>query len=162
MLAWAARVNDPPELRGVAIEGLRRMARSDSSSGRTAAVEALLGLAADTGARDAPLAALASLPDDVVEVIAGALTADRVAVRLAAVEALARIRHPRASHALTRALEDPAAAVRASAVAAFGRLGTPAARALVENMQETDPDEGVRRRAATVCARHGWAKDAPH
>jgi HEAT repeat protein len=161
VLAWAARVNDPRELRGVAIEGLRRMARGDSAAQRAAAVEALIGLAADGGDREAPLAALASLPDDAVEVIAAALKADRLSVRLGAVEALARMRHPRASNTLTQALADADAAVRASAVAAFGRLGTPAARPLVENMQDTDPDEGVRRRAATVCARHGWAKDAP-
>jgi HEAT repeat protein len=161
VLAWAARVNDSRELRDVAIEGLRRMARSESSAGRTAAVEALLGLAADAGERDGPLAALASLPDEGVDVIAAALTAERRAVRLVAVEALARLRHPRASDVLTHALEDADAGVRASAVAAFGRLGTPAARPLVENMQRTDPDEGVRHRAAACCARHGWMKDAP-
>jgi HEAT repeat protein len=161
VLAWAARIDEPRELRAVAIEGLRRIARTEAAAGSSAAVEALLGLAADAGFRDAPIGALATLPETAVDVIAAALSTERLHVRLAAVEALARMRHRRASDALARALDDDDAAVRASAVAAFGRLGTPAIGRVVAAMQDADPDEGVRRRAAAVCARHGWAKDVP-
>jgi len=160
VLSWAARIDEPRELRGVAIEGLRRLAHSDSAPGRSAAVEALLALGAESGLREAPLAALATLPDAAIDVMGAALGTERLHVRLAAVEALARMRHRRASDVLTRALADADPAVRSAAIAAFGRLGTPAAGGLVAALQE-DPDEGVRRRAAAVCARHGWTRDAP-
>ena len=156
VLAWAARVGDPPELRGVAIEGLRRLARASSAEVAAAAVETLLDLSVEREARDEALAALAMLPETAVDATAVALDSPRLNVRLAAVEALARMRHPRASAALAHGLDDPAAAVRSAVVGAFGRLGTRAVGPLVAAMQDNDPDDGVRRRAAAVCGRCGW------
>jgi len=63
-----------------------------------------------------------------------------------------------AQDALLTALEDGDADVRAAAVASFGLLGTPAARLPVVEISETDPDAMVRRKAALVCARHGWTR----
>ena len=109
---------------------------------------------------DAALAALASLPDDVVEVIGAALESRPAAAcgsRQSKRWHVCVIR--RASDALKHGLEDAEAVVRASAVAAFGRLGNVRRRALWSRTCRTDPDEGVRRRASAVCARHGWAKE---
>jgi HEAT repeat protein len=158
LLAWAARVGEPRELSGIAIDGLRRLAQGPAADSTTAAVEALLSLAAERPTREEALAALSTLPDTAVAPIADALATGRLNVRLAAVEALARLRHRRASDALAHALQDPVAAVRSAAVAAFGRLGTVGAGPMIASIQEHDPDEGVRRRAAAVCARHDWSQ----
>ena len=159
VLAWAARVDDPRELRSVAIEGLRRLAQASSAEVTEAAVEALLGLSAERDTRDDALAALASLPESAVEPAGAALTTGSLAVRLGAVEALARMRHPGASAALARGLDDPAAAVRSAVVGAFGRLGTRAVGSRVAAMRRHDQDDGVRRRAAAVCERYGWGAE---
>lgn len=159
VLSWAARVDDPRELRSVAIEGLRRLAQASSADVTAAAVEALLGLSAERETREDALAALASLPETAVEPAGALLTSGPVAVRLGAVEALARMRHPAASAALARGLDDPAAAVRSAVVGAFGRLGTRAVGTRVAAMRQHDQDDGVRRRAAAVCERYGWGAD---
>lgn len=154
--AWAARVDEPPELRDVAIEGLRRLGQASSAEVAGAAVTALLGLSAERDTRDGALAALASLPETAVESAGAVLTSGSLAVRLAAVEALARMRHPNASSALAQGLDDPSPAVRSAVVGAFGRLGTRTVGRRVAAMQHHDPDDGVRRRAAAVCERYGW------
>jgi HEAT repeat protein len=70
------------------------------------------------------------------------------------------MRKPEASEALTQALADPHPTVRAAAIGAFGRLGTPAVARTVAALQTADPDAGVRRRATLVCQRHGWNTSA--
>ena len=158
LLGWAALVAEPPELRSVAIEGLRRLAQSSSAETTVAAVTTLLALSAEQSAHDEALAALVTLPEASIDAVASVLSSGSPALRLAAVETLARKRHRRASEALARALDDPSPAIRSAAVAAFGRLGTPRAAGLVAAMQDGDPDEGVRRRAEAVCQRHGWQR----
>ena len=160
VLSWAARVDEPRELRSVAIEGLRRLAQASSAEVTAAAVEALLGLSAERETREEALAALASLPETAVEPAGALLTSGPVAVRLGAVEALARMRHPGASAALARGLDDPLAAVRSAVVGAFGRLGTRAVESRVAAMRQHDADDGVRRRAGAVCERYGWGTDS--
>ena len=81
-----------------------------------------------------------------------------VAKQLAAIEALARMRHPDASAALARGLDDPVAAVRSAAIGAFGRLGNRGVSARVAELRDLDPDDGVRRCAAAVCERYGWSR----
>ncbi|HVG71997.1 MAG TPA: HEAT repeat domain-containing protein [Vicinamibacterales bacterium] len=160
VLAWAARIDEPRELRRVAIEGLRRLAQASSADVNAAAVEALLGLSAERDTRDEALAALASLPETAVEPAGALLTSGPVSVRLGAVEALARMRHPSASAALARGLDDPVPAVRSAVVGAFGRLGTRAVGPRVAAMRQHDADDGVRRRAGAVCERYGWGTDS--
>ena len=159
VLSWAARVDEPRELRSVAIEGLRRLAQASSADVTATAVEALLGLSAERETREEALSALASLPETAVEPAGALLTSGPVAVRLGAVEALARMRHPGASAALARGLDDPLAAVRSAVVGAFGRLGTRAVGSRVAAMRQHDQDDGVRRRAAAVCERYGWGAE---
>jgi HEAT repeat protein len=156
VLGWAARVDEPRGLRAIAIEALRRQA--DGAGDRRPAAETLLALAVERDVREHALTALASLPASAVDTIAAGLTAERLPVRLAAVEALARMRHRRASEALAVALHDAAPAVRSAAVAAFGRLGTPSIGPVIAELEATDPDDAVRRRASGVCARHGWRR----
>jgi HEAT repeat protein len=156
VLAWAARVGEPAELRDVAVEGLRRLAQASATDVASSAVTELLALSVEHDTREGALAALAMLPETAVGATAAGLASPRLDVRLSAVEALARMRHPHASAALARGLDDPAAAVRSAAIGAFGRLGTRAVAPRIAAMSDTDPDDGVRLRASAVCGRYGW------
>ena len=88
--------------------------------------------------------------------VASGLSAARVSTRVATADALAAMRHPRASGELSRALRDEDPAVRAAAVTGFAKLGTPSVARVIAAMRHTDPDPDVRRRAELACARHGW------
>lgn len=156
LLAWAARLQDPPDLPRLAIASLHRIAATDNEAARRAAVAGLLGLASTSETRDAALRALATLPEDVVDQLRASLQAPRAATRLAVVETLARLRHPRASDALAPALYDEDAAIRRAAVAGFGRLGTRKVASAISVLSTSDPDPDVRRIAGVVCRRHHW------
>jgi HEAT repeat protein len=157
LLSWAARSDEFSSQSGEAVDSLRRIAASPANPvARRAAVTAMLDLAAQTSRHDEVIAALGRLPDDSVAAVASGLSASRPDLRIAAAEALAAMRHPKASSELSRALSDEDPSVRAAAVTAFGRLGTPSAGRVIAAMRHTDPDEGVRFRAAQACARHGW------
>jgi HEAT repeat protein len=157
MLAWAARVADTPSLAEEAINSLRQVGASTAHPvAERAAVDALRELAAEGTRRLEVIGALARLPEFAVPEIASGLSAVRVGVRVVTADALAAMRHPRASNELARALRDEDAAVRSAAVAGFAKLGTPAVGRTIAGMRHSDPDEGVRRRAALACARHGW------
>jgi HEAT repeat protein len=138
------------------VDSLARMAAADDDAARHAAVNALIKLAATAETRDAALRALARLPERVVPEFAETLQASRTKTKLTMVEALARMRHPRASEALRIALRDEDPAVRRAAVAAFGRLGTRAAAEDIGRLGTTDPDPRVRRLAEAMCRRHHW------
>jgi HEAT repeat protein len=157
LLTWAARSDEFSNQSGEAIDSLRRIAVSPHNAmARRAAIAALLDLAAQAPRRDEVIAALGQLPEDSVSAVASGLSASRPDLRIATAEALAAMRHPRASGELMRALSDEDASVRAAAVTAFGRLGTPGVSRIIAAMRHTDPDEGVRLRAARACDRHGW------
>ena len=125
-------------------------------SGQRAAVSALRDLAAEGTRRLEVIGALARLPELAVPELASGLSAGRVGIRVATADALAAMRHPRASNELARALRDENAAVRGAAIAGFAKLGTPAVGRAIAAMRQADPDEDVRRRAELACARHGW------
>jgi HEAT repeat protein len=156
MLAWAARTTDSPALAGAAIDALRRIAAAPDAPGGDGALATLLELGAVPDRRESIVAAIAALPTHAVDTLGAALSSPHAGVRHVVVEALARMRHPRASAALARALADEDASIRTAAVAAFGRLGTPGVAVAVSRLRQSDPDAGVRRRAAAVCQRHGW------
>jgi HEAT repeat protein len=160
LLAWAARLPEPPSLPRLALEALGRAANGEEAAAREAAVTALLDLASARDTRDAALHVFATLPPVVVNDAAAKLHSPRVATRLAAAEALARLRDARASEALASALADPEPAVRRAAVSSFGRLGSRAAASAVADLSVSDPDPGVRRVAAAVCRRHRWDRGA--
>lgn len=157
VLAWAARVGDVPMLAEEAIDALRRIgAAAEQPIPQRAAVAALRDLAAEGTRRLDVIAALARLPEFVVPEIASGLSAGRIGIRVATADALAAMRHPRASGELARALRDEDPSVRSAAVAGFARLGTPAVGRTIAAMRHADPDEGVRSRAELACVRHGW------
>jgi HEAT repeat protein len=157
VLSWAARLDDDPALAPEAIDALRHIAATaDRPPSQRAAVHALRELAADGIERRAVLAAIARLPEEVVPEVASGLSAVRVATRVATAEALAAMRHPRASNELARALRDEDPAVRSAAVTAFARLGTPSVARQIAAMRTTDQDPAVRQRADLACVRHGW------
>jgi HEAT repeat protein len=156
VLAWAARLTDSHALSDEAIDALRRIAAADQPLAQRAAVAALRELAAEGTRRLEVIAAIARLPEFTVPEVASGLSAVRVGVRVATADALAAMRHPRASSELARALRDEEPSVRAAAVAGFARLGTPAVGRTIAVMRQNDPDEGVRRRADLACQRHGW------
>lgn len=154
-LAWAARLTDAPALSGAAIDALASIAGRDGDAGRAAAA-ALVDIAVEPARRSAAIEGLARQTGATMDVVVEALADPRPAARLTAAEALARMRHPRASAALVAALRDEDAAVRSAAVSGFGRLGTPAAAAVITALRDSDPDPAVRRKAAIVCRRYGW------
>ena len=157
VLSWAAHLDDNPDLPAEAINALRRIAaNADHPSAQRAAVSALRELAAEGTQRRDVIAAIARLPESMVPEVASGLSAMRVATRVATADALAAMRHPRASGELSRALRDEDPSVRAAAVSGFARLGTPAVSRVIASMRINDPDPDVRRRAELACARHGW------
>jgi HEAT repeat protein len=157
VLSWAARVADVPSLAEEAIDALRRIgAAVDHPVAQRAAVAALRDLAAEGTRRLEVIGALSRLPELALPELASGLSAGRVGVRVATVDALAAMHHPRASGELARALRDEHPAVRAAAIAGFAKLGTPSVGRAIASMRQADPDEGVRRRAELACIRHGW------
>jgi HEAT repeat protein len=163
LLSWASRSDEFSGQPAEAIEGLRKIAASPANpAAQRSAVAALLDLAVQMPRRDEVIAALGRLPEGSVPAVASGLSAGRPDLRVVTAEALAAMRHPRASSELARALSDEDASVRAAAVTAFGRLGTPSAARVIAAMRHTDPDESVRYRAVQACARHGWdARPSP-
>ncbi len=157
VLSWAARLDDEAEVPAEAIDALRRIASSvDTPVTQRAAVAALRALAAEGGRRREAIAAIARLPEQSVPEVASGLSAMRVADRVATADALAAMRHPRASSELSRALRDEDPAVRVAAITGFARLGTPAVARTIATMRQHDPDPAVRRQADVACVRHGW------
>jgi HEAT repeat protein len=159
VLSWAAHLDDDPALPIAAVTALRNIAAGpEQPVAQRAAVHALRELAAEGTQRREVIAAIARLPEGLVPEVASGLSAMRVATRIATVDALAAMRHPRASGELSRALRDEDAAVRGAAVSGFARLGTPSVARTITAMRQHDPDSDVRRRAALACARHGWGQ----
>jgi HEAT repeat protein len=156
LLASAAGLDDPPDLPRLLIDSLARMAATDDHRARRAAVDALINLAAASDTRETALHAIAGLSERIVPDLARALQSARSKTQLTAVEALARMRHPRASEALRAGLGDKDPAVRRATVAAFGRLGTRDAAADIVPLSTADPDPRVRRLAEAMCRRHHW------
>lgn len=157
VLSWSAHLDENPGLPAEAINALRRIAAAaEHPMAQRAAVGALRELAAEGTQRRDAIAAIARLPEQMVPEVASGLSAARVATRVATADALAAMRHPRASGELSRALRDEDPAVRAAAVTGFAKLGTPSVARVIAAMRHTDPDPDVRRRAELACARHGW------
>jgi HEAT repeat protein len=155
-LALACRMTEPASVAAAAVEALATIAGAARDTVSAAAMAALLDVAAEPGRRPEVVDAVARLDARALDLVAGALADPRPAARRTAAEALARMRHPRASAALTIALRDEDAAVRAAAVSGFGRLGTPTIAGAIAALRDGDPDPMVRRKAAIACQRYGW------
>ncbi|HEU5256904.1 MAG TPA: HEAT repeat domain-containing protein [Vicinamibacterales bacterium] len=156
LLASAAGLDDSPDLARLLIDSLARMAADGDAGTSSTAVAALINLGSTAETRDPALRTIAALPERVVGDVAVALESSHTRTKLTAIEALARMRHPRASEALRTALQDEEPAVRRAAIAAFGRLGTTTAAPAIRRLSTSDPDERVRRLAEAICLRHAW------
>lgn len=146
-----------------AIEPLRQAAASDTDEAviqaainalaylnGEEAISALIALCAVERCRETCIAALASLGEDAIDHIARGLTHQDAAVRRAIVQALARMKHPRASQRLHAMLGDPDASVRLTTVTALGHLGHHVIASQLAHLAQEDPDEAVRQAARMV------------
>jgi HEAT repeat protein len=145
-LLWAAAVDGEIDVANAAIAALAVLASRDGTAA-TAATEALVSLTAEPSRRETSIAALAGLPIRRVEEVAAGLRHLSPGVRRATVEALGRMKRLDASQWMESALDDPEAAVRATAVAELRRLGSRRAARKLLSLARTDPDVEVRRAA---------------
>ncbi|HSE97207.1 MAG TPA: HEAT repeat domain-containing protein, partial [Blastocatellia bacterium] len=145
-LQWAAAAEDDERVARSAITALSSLATSE-------AIEALIALLADPRRRDACVEALAQMSKDRTEYIALGLRKGQVAVRRAVVDALTRMKHPRASELLGSALDDAEPAVRLAAATALRHLGSHFAAQKLAALARTDPDLAVRRAAQKALKR---------
>jgi HEAT repeat protein len=91
--------------------------------GTPEAVAALVAFTADPDKRNVCVSALASLDESLIDYVARGLTHEKKIVRLAVVDALARMKHPYATEQLKLALEDADSAVRVAAESALAIIG---------------------------------------
>lgn len=123
-----------------AIEALAELATPE-------AIAALLELTPNPRHNEACIIALANLGEKQVEAIGQGLNHFNLKVRCAAVEALTRLRCPRASELLITALDDREQIVRLAAVNGLEHLGSRGAEPKIALMAHTDPDPIVRQAA---------------
>jgi HEAT repeat protein len=135
-----AAAHADPQIAQAAIEAL-------TQSASDAAIGALVGLAADAAHRDACIVALARLGEKHIDMITRGLAQPVPSVRSAVVEALARMKLPRASEFVRGALDDPDPAVRLAAARALGQLGSRHAERQLSVLAHSDADLAVRRAA---------------
>jgi HEAT repeat protein len=154
-LADAARLPVEPSLGPAVIAALGRVAASSHEVLARSAIASLFELGSEAEWRSLVIATLARLPHN-IEWVRHGLSSVRPATRRRVVDGLGRMRQSMASSALIEALSDDDPTVRVAAVDAIGRLGSLGAAPAVAALRCSDPDTGVRQRAATVCDRYGW------
>jgi HEAT repeat protein len=145
LLEWAAAADASDLVVAAAIRGLAAIA-AEASCG-PAAVKALVGLAADERQEPFVIPALAALPASRIDDIALGLRDPRPGVRIAVLQALARMRRSEASRWVQVALEDEVADVRLAALTELRRLGTRGVDRRLVTLARSDPDAVVRRAA---------------
>jgi HEAT repeat protein len=153
-------LSDPPELAGLALDGLRSIAAAGPPGPARAAVTALVALGGGPQRREAVIEALGSLPPDRIAWLGELYASAGPDIRVLIVGASARLHHPEASALIVHALEDEAADVRLAAVTAIGRIGAQLAEQRMVSLAASDSSPAVRRVAATVCRRQGWDRGA--
>ncbi len=140
MLQAVAAADAEPQVARAAICALGRIAGPQ-------AIAAIVDLAADSAHRDACTAELARLDEQWIDSLARGLAHQRPGARCAVVDALARMKHPRASEYIRAALGDADPSVRLAAAVALGSLGSRAADRTLAQLAQSDPDAAVRRAA---------------
>jgi HEAT repeat protein len=148
VLEWTAATDPSPAVVDAALEGLAAIAISSDDS--ESAVRVLVGLAADPARRDRVVSTLGGLPAPLIDAIARGLGDARVAVRVAVVRALSRLRQPDASRRLQSALDDASAEVRVAALTELRHLGTRGIERRVAALARSDADPAVRRAALSA------------
>jgi HEAT repeat protein len=140
VLQWIAATDTNEAVVENAIEELFKMATTES-------IAALLRLASDRRLRERAVSAISRLGPQHLQYIKAGLSGPQLETSRAAVEVLARMKHPEASEALRSALDDERKDVRLSALLALQRLGSLISDKKVWNMAQNDSDPGVREAA---------------
>jgi HEAT repeat protein len=156
-LEWTAGADRSDRVAEAAMRSLAALAE-DGVPVRAVA-ESLVRLAADPARRPLVVTALASLPATAIEAIAQGLEDARPGVRVAVVQALARMRRAESSWWVERALDDPQLEVRLAALSELRHLGTRGIERKLVTLARTDPDATARRAALAVLrtsAGVGW------
>jgi HEAT repeat protein len=145
-MQWTAASDPDAQVAEAAISALARVATPD-------AIASLIDLTADAACRQASVDALARLGEQKIELIGKGLDQAQPSVRRAVIEALRRMKHPRASEVLSGALDDKDASVRLAAVNALAYLGNRGSERKLRTLMRTDPDTNVRRAAQKALSR---------
>jgi HEAT repeat protein len=145
-LEAVAAGDNEPKVSEAAITQLAAMATSPS-------IESLIRLTADRVMRERAVNALGRLDPAHIDSIAAGLNDARPEVRRAVVDAVSRIKHPRVSELLGKALEDESAAVRLAAVFALRRSGSYGFDRKLAHMVRSDSDSAVRKAAEQALQR---------
>jgi len=151
-LEWTAAADADPAVVRLAMDGLRQVATA-GADGRDAAVDALVGLLADSERRRLAVGLLGELPPSCIARTGLGLADRSDAVRRGTLDALSRFREREATRLIASALDDPAAEVREAAVAALVRTGAADASDALEVLSQRDPSATVRRSAASALLR---------
>jgi HEAT repeat protein len=153
-LQWLAAADGDRDVVDAAVGALALMGSREGPDG-VAAITALIALTAEPRTRETLVASLAGLPQRRIDDVARGLRHPSPDVRRATIEALSRMKHPRASQSLETALDDSVAAVRATAVAELRRLGSRNAAKKLLALARTDPDLEVRQAAVMAVTQYG-------
>lgn len=145
-LQWTAATDPDDRVVRAAIDALAHRKSSES-------VAALLSLAASAKLRELSVSALSRLSHDAIEWLADGLNHAHVEIRLAALDALSRMKTPRATDALTMALEDAEVRLRLAAASALSHLGSRRAERRLVILAKTDPSLEVRQAARRALER---------
>lgn len=145
-LQWVAAADADAVVAQAAIDALARLTTPE-------AIDALTTLTADAARREASIAALARLGQRHIDDIGRGIHHAQASVRRGSVEALGRMKHPRASELLIQALDDRDASVRLATVSALAHLGSRGAEKRLVMLAHGDPDAGVRRAAQRALKR---------
>jgi HEAT repeat protein len=151
-LEWTASADPDVELARAAVEGLAAVATA-GRSGVSSAVGALLSLLAEARIRESVLMAIARLPAGAIPFLERGLAHGAPAVRLATIEALARVRQPEATAVIATALDHQDAEIREAAVLALARIGAADTAATLSRLAGSDPSKAVRRAAGAALGR---------
>jgi HEAT repeat protein len=154
LLQWTAAADADATVVRAAIGGLSRIGAGAAPSARDA-VAAIAALAADPTRRAEAVSALARVSAAAIPRVGEALSSREPTVRLAVIEALARLTHPAASAYVLIALTDADASVRQLAVTALSRLGTRGLARRFAELATSDPSEAVRHAAELALRRLG-------
>lgn len=157
ILHWAVTFGGPDDLSRAALDGLRRLATSESQDTSRAAVSALVAVGASPAHRAAIVQALGSLRPECVAWMRDEFGKSPPDLRVLLVNAAARLRHSDASALLVDALRDASPAVRLAAITAIRTVGAGLAQRELASLSTSDPSPAVRRLAAAVCERQGRA-----
>ncbi|HEX2977052.1 MAG TPA: HEAT repeat domain-containing protein, partial [Bacteroidales bacterium] len=138
VLQWAALTEKDPEIRNMALKGLRAMMKQES-------INALLNITAYPENRERSIFYLSSLPGDKIAMVCEGLGHKHILVRTAVVEILLRNHTPQSSDMLAGCLYHGDPNVRLAAIYALHRLGNRKHMAKLMSLKEEDPDPAVRK-----------------